>query len=307
MDIINISAYEEIEENFERFLDGDVKGKISLPVPVLNILKWKPVTERLSAAAGISAEDMDRVVYYAAYIVLDPMETRFEKNTILSEKEYQEAVTEYGTDSFRKGQGAEALVEAFSGIDCKSEMKKCRMQEVSLMQRLEKLRNSLGETDNEAEQGLDESCEIETREPTPEEMEAEKEKEAIFTELDDVRKKMTGIWYLQENKGKMLISEVSLFPVGIRSFVKEAVKNESQFYLDIVDHAYAIYSRARRVQLLADIKAPDIILRNEKRLLQEQVDSYITSNYTRKKDASGGYGAPVPGLADLILMEMPIV
>ena len=300
MDIINISAHEEIEENFEQFLDGDAKGKISLPVPVLNILKWRPVVGKISAATGIPAEDMDRVVYYAAYIVLDPMETKLAKNTVLSEREYQEAVTEYGPGSFRKGLGAEALVEAFSGIDYKSEMEKYRQQEVSLMQCLEKLWGSLKGADNDVEQGLDESCEIETREPTPEEIKAMKEKEAVCTELAGVREKMAGIWYLKENKEKMLIREVSMFPVGIRSFVKEAVKNEPRFCLDIVDHACAIYSRARRAERLADIKAPDIILRNEKRLLQEQVDAYITSSYPRKKDAA-------PGLADLILMEMPIV
>ena len=158
------------------------------------------------------------------------------------------------------------------------------------MQRLEKLWGSLKGADNDVEQGLDESCEIETREPTPEEIKAMKEKEAVCTELASVREKMAGIWYLKENKEKMLIREVSMFPVGIRSFVKEAVKNEPQFCLDIVDHACAIYSRARRAERLADIKAPDIILRNEKRLLQEQVDAYILSLWkSPSSDTAGIY------------------
>jgi DNA-directed RNA polymerase subunit beta' len=295
MDIINISSYEEIEDNFERFLDGDAKGKISLPVPVLNILKWKPVAERISLATGLSVEDIDRVLYYAAYVVLDPMETKLAKNTVLSEKEYREAVEEYGPDSFRKGMGAEALVEVFSGIDTDAVLQEGRKEEISLMQHLESLSKKFGTDDGD-----------EFRELTPEEEALAKEEESVLARLAVVRAKMSGAYYLWENKDKMLIREVNLFPAGIRAAVKSAVSPKNQFYLGIVNRAYDICFTAESIRRLSEMKAPDILIQERKYRLQKQVDAYITGNFQEAPLASRGR-KPAPGLADLILMDMPIV
>ena len=90
MQIINVTNCGDVHDNFDRFISGEAKGKVQLAVPVANILQWKPVEGELYLLTNILPEELEKVIKYAGYVVLDPKNTGIKKNTVITEEEYAE-------------------------------------------------------------------------------------------------------------------------------------------------------------------------------------------------------------------------
>jgi DNA-directed RNA polymerase subunit beta' len=228
-------------------------GHIELAAPVCHIWYLKGVPSRVGLLLDISPRALERVVYFAAYLVIDPGTTPLSKKQLLTEAEYREQREKYGT-AFRAGMGAEAVKELLLEID---------LEKLSRQLRAE-LRESSGQ-----------------------------KRMKILKRLEVVE-----AFRKSGNKPEwMILDVIPVIPPDLRPMVQ---LDGGRFATSDLNDLYRrVINRNNRLKRLLDLGAPEIIVRNEKRMLQEAVDALI-DNGRRGRPVTGPNNRPLKSLSDML-------
>jgi len=229
-------------------------GHIELAAPVSHIWYFKGSPSRLALMVDISPSDLEKVLYFASYIVIDPGRTELFKTQILSDKEYREHLEKYGEGSFRAGMGAEAIKELLAEIDVDALCDELR-EEAASSQGQKKVR--------------------------------------IVKRLE-----VAEAFKASGNRPEwMVMDALPVIPPEIRPMVQ---LDGGRFATSDLNDLYRrVINRNNRLKRLLDLGAPDIIVRNEKRMLQEAVDALI-DNGRRGRPVTGPGNRPLKSLSDML-------
>lgn len=228
-------------------------GHIELAAPVSHIWYFKGIPSRMGLVLDISPRNLEKVLYFAAYIVTDAGETGLGYKEILTEQQYREAKDKFG-NGFKAAMGAEAIRELLTHIDLIALSEDMR----------KKLRDSSGQ-----------------------------KKIRIVRRLEVIE-----ALRLSENKPEWMILEViPVIPPDLRPMVQ---LDGGRFATSDLNDLYRrVINRNNRLKRLLDLGAPDIIVRNEKRMLQEAVDALI-DNGRRGRPVTGPGSRPLKSLSDML-------
>lgn len=230
-------------------------GHIDLASPVAHIWFLKSLPSRIGTLMDMTLKELERVLYFESYIILDPGETPLKKKELLSETQYRKAVEEFGPGSFRAGMGAEAVREL--------------LQDFDLEQLARELRVEMVETSSEA-----------------------RRKKAAK------RLKVVNAFRQSGNHPEEMILEViPVIPPDLRPLVP---LDGGRFATSDLNDLYRrVINRNNRLKRLMELGAPDIIIRNEKRMLQEAVDA-LFDNGRRGRPLTGPNKRPLKSLSDML-------
>ena len=229
-------------------------GHIELAAPVSHIWYFKGIPSRMGLILDLSPRVLERVLYFASYIVLDPGETKLAYKQILNESEYQEACDTYGRSAFRVGMGAESIHELLAAIDLEKDSAELKAE----------LENATGQ-----------------------------KRARIIKRLEVVEA-------FRESGNKpewMIMTVIPVIPPDLRPMVQ---LDGGRFATSDLNDLYRrIINRNNRLRRLLDLGAPDIIVRNEKRMLQEAVDALI-DNGRRGRPVTGPGNRDLKSLSDML-------
>ncbi len=232
----------------------DRMGHIELASPVAHIWFLKSLPSRIGLLLDITLRDIEKILYFEAFVVIDPGMTPLEEGQLLSEEMYLEAIEQYG-DEFDARMGAEAIRELLKKIELKSEA--------------ERLREEIKVTTSE-------------------------------TKLKKLSKRLKLVEAFLESGNKpewMILSVLPVLPPDLRPLVP---LDGGRFATSDLNDLYRrVINRNNRLKRLLDLNAPDIIVRNEKRMLQESVDALL-DNGRRGRAITGSNKRPLKSLADMI-------
>ena len=228
-------------------------GHIELAAPVSHIWYFKGIPSRMGLILDISPRILEKLLYFAVYIVTDPGDTPLMKNQILTEKEYRDYKEKY-EDDFKAGMGAEAVKELLSQIDCEKLSAELRAE----------LRDASGQ-----------------------------KKAKLIKRLEVVE-----AFRLSGNRPEwMIIDVLPVIPPEIRPMVQ---LDGGRFATSDLNDLYRrVINRNNRLKRLIELRAPDIIVRNEKRMLQEAVDALI-DNGRRGRAVTGVNSRVLKSLSDML-------
>lgn len=228
-------------------------GHIELAAPVSHIWYFKGIPSRIGLILDISPRLLDRVLYFASYIVTDPGLTPLEEKQLLSEKEYREMRERY-EDEFKAAMGAEAVKELLAKIDLDvlSEQLRSELEDASGQKRMRLLK----------------------------------------------RLEVVEAFRLSGNRPEwMILDAIPVIPPDIRPMVQ---LDGGRFATSDLNDLYRrVINRNNRLRRLLELGAPDIIIRNEKRMLQEAVDALI-DNGRRGRPVTGPNNRPLKSLSDML-------
>ncbi|WP_142413459.1 DNA-directed RNA polymerase subunit beta' [Hathewaya massiliensis] len=229
-------------------------GHIELAAPVSHIWYFKGIPSRMGLILDMSPRSLEKVLYFASYVVIDPKETPLIRKQLLSEKEYREAVDKFGYDSFEAAIGAEAVKVLLAQIDLES----------LALELKEELKTNTGQKRVRTIRRLEvvESFRKSTNKPE---------------------------W--------MIIDVIPVIPPDLRPMVQ---LDGGRFATSDLNDLYRrVINRNNRLKKLLSLGAPDIIVRNEKRMLQEAVDALI-DNGRRGRPVTGPGNRPLKSLSDML-------
>ncbi len=229
-------------------------GHIALAAPVSHIWYFKGIPSRMGLILDISPRTLEKVLYFASYIVLDPGSTSLQYKQVLSEKEYRDEIEKYGYGAFRVGMGAEAIQELLKAIDLEKDSAELRKA----------LKDATGQ-----------------------------KRARIIKRLEVVE--------AFRNSGNrpewMIMNVIPVIPPDIRPMVQ---LDGGRFATSDLNDLYRrIINRNNRLARLLELGAPDIIVRNEKRMLQEAVDALI-DNGRRGRPVTGPGNRALKSISDML-------
>ena len=229
-------------------------GHIELAAPVAHIWYFKGIPSRIALMLDISPRNLEKVIYFASYVVTDKGTSGLEKCQVLNEKEYHEAEEKYGRKSFKAEMGAEAIRKLLEQVD------------------LDKL-------SAEIEKDLESA--------------SEQRKAKLIKRLDTVE-----AFRKSGNRPEwMVMNVVPVIPPDLRPMVQ---LDGGRFATSDLNDLYRrVINRNNRLKRLLELEAPEIIVRNEKRMLQESVDALI-DNSRRGRPVTGAGGRALKSLSDLL-------
>ena len=229
-------------------------GHIELASPVAHIWFLKSLPSRIGLLLDMTLRDIERVLYFESYVVIDPGMTTLEKYQLLNDEQYFEALEEFG-DDFDARMGAEAVFELLGGIDLEHE--------------IGRLREEIPQTNSE-------------------------------TKIKKLSKRLKLMEAFQGSGNKpewMVMTVLPVLPPDLRPLVP---LDGGRFATSDLNDLYRrVINRNNRLKRLLDLSAPDIIVRNEKRMLQEAVDALL-DNGRRGRAITGSNKRPLKSLADMI-------
>ena len=229
-------------------------GHIELAAPVAHIWYFKGIPSRIALILDISPRNLEKVIYFASYVVTDKGTSGLEECQVLNEKEYHEAEEKYGRKSFKAEMGAEAIRKLLERVD------------------LDKL-------SAEIEKDLESA--------------SEQRKAKLIKRLDTVE-----AFRKSGNRPEwMVMNVVPVIPPDLRPMVQ---LDGGRFATSDLNDLYRrVINRNNRLKRLLELGAPEIIVRNEKRMLQESVDALI-DNSRRGRPVTGAGNRPLKSLSDLL-------
>ena len=230
-------------------------GHIELAAPVAHIWFLKSLPSRISMLTDIGIKALERVLYFESYIVIEPGLTPLGMYEMLTEEQYQEALDEYGEDSFRAGIGAEAIKEILASIDLEEERKNIRAE--------------LKDNSSEAK------------------------RKKLVKRLKIIES------FIESNTRPewMILDVLPVIPPELRPLVP---LDGGRFATSDLNDLYRrVINRNNRLKRLLELHAPDIIIRNEKRMLQESVDA-LFDNGRRSRAITGTNKRPLKSLSDML-------
>ena len=230
-------------------------GHINLATPVAHIWFLKSLPSRISLAIDMKLKEVERVLYFESFIVIEPGLTDLKKNQLLTEDELAKYQEEHGEDAFSAGIGAEAILEILKSVDLKKER--------------EILLKNIKET-----------------------------KSKVAEERSIKRLKLIDSFIETGNKPEwMILTTIPVIPPELRPLVP---LDGGRFATSDLNDLYRrVINRNNRLKRLMDLKAPDIIIRNEKRMLQESVDA-LFDNGRRGRVITGTGKRPLKSLAEML-------
>jgi DNA-directed RNA polymerase subunit beta' len=230
-------------------------GHIELAAPVAHIWFLKSLPSRIGLMLDMMLRDLERILYFEQYVVLEPGLTDLSHGQLLTEEQYLEKQDEYGEDAFTAGIGAEAIREMLAAIDLEAEAEKLR----------EELKEATGEL---------------------------KPKKIIK------RLKMVESFLESGNRPEwMILTVIPVIPPELRPLVP---LDGGRFATSDLNDLYRrVINRNNRLKRLIELRAPDIIIRNEKRMLQESVDA-LFDNGRRGRVITGTNKRPLKSLSDML-------
>jgi len=231
----------------------DRMGHIELAAPVSHIWYFRGIPSRMGLILGLSPRVLEKVLYFASYIVLDTGRTGLEYKQLLSEKEYRDSIEKYGA-TFRVGMGAEAIKELLEHIDLEKESVELKAQ----------LQDAAGQ-----------------------------KRIRLIKKLEVIESfRISG-----NRPGWMIMDAIPVIPPDLRPMVQ---LDGGRFATSDLNDLYRrVINRNNRLKRLLELGAPDIIVRNEKRMLQEAVDALI-DNGRRGRPVTGPGNRPLKSLSDLL-------
>lgn len=228
-------------------------GHIELAAPVTHIWYLKGIPSRIGHILDMSPRSLEKVIYFASYVVIDPGKTPLAEKQLLSEMEYREYKEKY-KDEFRAGMGAEAVKELLANIDLDKTSKELR----------EELKDATGQKKNR------------------------------------ILRRMEVVEGFRKSGNKpewMVLEAIPVIPPDLRPMVQ---LDGGRFATSDLNDLYRrVINRNNRLKRLLDLMAPDIIVRNEKRMLQEAVDALI-DNGRRGRAVTGPGNRPLKSLSDML-------
>ncbi len=242
---------EVIQQNVRR----ERMGHIELAAPIVHVWFLKSVPSKIGTLLDINSKELEKVLYFEKYIVIDPGVSSFKINQTITEEEYRDAISELGEDSFKAEMGAEAIKEILMGIELELEAKKLRLslQETMSDIKSKKILKKLKIIDSLIETG--------TR---PE-------------------------W--------MVMTVLPVLPPDLRPLVP---LDGGRFATSDLNDLYRrVINRNNRLRKLMELGAPNIIVRNEKRMLQEAIDA-LFDNTKRGNPITDGNKRPLKSFADML-------
>lgn len=232
----------------------DRMGHIELASPVAHIWFLKSLPSRIGLLLDMTLRDIERVLYFESFVVIDPGMTSMERGQLLNDDQYLDAIEEYG-DEFDARMGAEAVYELLRTIDLQAEVSR--------------LREEVGATNSE-------------------------------TKIKKLSKRLKLVESLMESGNRpewMVLTVLPVLPPELRPLVP---LDGGRFATSDLNDLYRrVINRNNRLKRLLDLNAPDIIVRNEKRMLQESVDALL-DNGRRGRAITGTNKRPLKSLADMI-------
>ena len=229
-------------------------GHIELASPVAHIWFLKSLPSRIGLLLDMTLRDIERVLYFESYVVVDPGMTTLEKNQLLSDEQYYEALEEFG-DDFDARMGAEAIKGLLADIDIEDEVNT--------------LREEIPQTNSETK----------------------------LKKLSKRLKLLEAFHNSGNNPEWMILTVLPVLPPDLRPLVP---LDGGRFATSDLNDLYRrVINRNNRLKRLLDLNAPDIIVRNEKRMLQESVDALL-DNGRRGRAITGSNKRPLKSLADMI-------
>ena len=229
-------------------------GHIELAAPMSHIWYFKGIPSRMGLLLDMSPRSLEKILYFASYVVVNPGETGLNEKQLLTEKEYRTAVEKYGYGTFTVGMGAEAVKQLLQNIDLEQESKELRAD----------LKDSTGQKRIRTIRRL---------------------------EVVEAFKK-------SGNKPEwMILDAIPVIPPDLRPMVQ---LDGGRFATSDLNDLYRrVINRNNRLKRLLELGAPDIIVRNEKRMLQEAVDALI-DNGRRGRPVTGPGNRPLKSLSDML-------
>jgi len=232
----------------------DRMGHIELASPVAHIWYLKSLPSRMGLLLDMTLRDIERVLYFEAFVVVEPGMTTLEKGQILTDEQYLDAIEEFG-DEFEAKMGAEAVLHLLKKVNLKEEAKQ--------------IREDMDGTESE-------------------------------TKLKKFSKRLKLVEAFLESRNKpewMIMTVLPVLPPDLRPLVP--LEGGRFATSDLNDLYRRVINRNNRLKRLLDLNAPDIIVRNEKRMLQESVDA-LMDNGRRGRAITGSNKRPLKSLADMI-------
>jgi DNA-directed RNA polymerase subunit beta' len=233
----------------------DRMGHIELAVPVSHIWFLKSMPSRLGLLLDITARNLERVIYYENYLVIDPGKTPLEERQLLTEQEYLQAQDEYGEDSFVAGMGAEAVRDALARVDLESTVAELHEQ-----------------------------------------MHATRSKQ-IKKKISKRLKTIQGFMQSGTRPEWMVLEALPVIPPDLRPLVP--LEGGRFATSDLNDLYRRVINRNNRLKNLLQLKTPDVIIHNEKRMLQEAVDA-LFDNGRHGRAVTGAGNRPLKSLSDML-------
>ena len=230
-------------------------GHIELAVPVSHIWFFKCMPSRIGLMLDMTARNLERVIYYEDYMVVDPGNTPLKQHQLLSEHEYREARETYGAEAFVAKMGAEAVRDALSRVD--------------LQKQVDLLQQAMGET---------KSKQIRKK----------------------IAKRIKLLQAFQVNKARpewMVLTVLPVIPPDLRPLVP--LEGGRFATSDLNDLYRRVINRNNRLKNLLQLKTPEVIIRNEKRMLQEAVDA-LFDNGRHGRPVTGAGNRPLKSLSDML-------
>ncbi|TQQ84292.1 DNA-directed RNA polymerase subunit beta' [Peptacetobacter hominis] len=229
-------------------------GHIELAAPMSHIWYFKGIPSRMGLLLDMSPRSLEKVLYFASYVVIDPKETGLTEKQLLTEKEYRDAVDNYGYGTFEVGMGAEAVKKLLQNIDLEQQSKELRAD----------LKDSTGQK-----------------------------------RIRTIRRlEVVEAFRKSGNKPEwMILDAIPVIPPDLRPMVQ---LDGGRFATSDLNDLYRrVINRNNRLKRLLELGAPDIIVRNEKRMLQEAVDALI-DNGRRGRPVTGPGNRPLKSLSDML-------
>ncbi|OGX15777.1 MAG: DNA-directed RNA polymerase subunit beta' [Omnitrophica WOR_2 bacterium RBG_13_41_10] len=230
-------------------------GHIELAAPVTHVWFFKVVPSRIASLLDMSLRDIEKVIYYEEYVVIDPLGTPFKKRELLSEEKYQEAVQKYGANAFKAKIGAEAVRDLLKELDLDSYSRKLHK-------------------------------------------ELEKSKEILSNRKILKTLKIAEDFKKSTNKPEWMVLEIlPVIPPDLRPLVP---LDGGRFATSDLNDLYRrVINRNNRLKKLMELSAPEIIIRNEKRMLQEAVDALL-DNGRHGRAVMAANNRPLKSLSDML-------
>ena len=240
-------------------------GHIELAAPVSHIWFFRGIPSRMGLILDMAPRSLEKVLYFASYVVTDPGTTALAHKQVLTEREYREALETYGPQRFQAQMGAEAIKKLLEDVDL-------------------------------------EALSVELREEVDKLTEAEKEKGGQTISQKKLRliKRLEVVEAFRQSNNKpewMVLSVIPVIPPDLRPMVQ--LEGGRFATSDLNDLYRRVINRNNRLKRLIDLRAPDIIVRNEKRMLQEAVDALL-DNGRRGRPVTGPNTRPLKSLSDML-------
>ena len=230
-------------------------GHIELAVPVTHIWFYKCMPSRIGLMLDMSSRQLERVIYYEDYLVIDPGQTPLQRCQLLTEAEYREALDQYGDGNFTAGMGGEAIKSILATIQL-SELQK-QLEEQMTQTRSKQIRKKLAKR----------------------------------------LKLVQGFMHSQSRPEWMVLEVLPVIPPDLRPLVP--LEGGRFATSDLNDLYRRVINRNNRLKNLLQLKTPDVIIRNEKRMLQEAVDA-LFDNGRHGRAVTGAGNRPLKSLSDML-------